>query len=817
MAARDLAAQDLTPKEATSRARREFGNVGLVKETTRELTTWTALDSIGKDLRYAARILAKSPGFSFTVIAALALGIGVNAAVFSAVRSVLLRPLPFPNPQQLVRVWESFGLPGNYEPVSLPNFQDWRRWSRSFNGMTAYHSVSLVLTGAGAAAHLDGTSASASLFDLLQARPLIGRTFVAADDQPGSNRGTNSIVLSHGLWQERFGSDSKILGRVLMLDGKPFTVIGVMPAGFRPPVGSDANDFWITTAILAEPSPGSPKPLSQERSISFLQVIGRLKPGVSMAAARADMSRVASMLTRTYPKDDGREGVLLEDWQRNLTGDTRPTLQLLFAATGTLLLMVVANLASLFSARIARRHQEMNIRAAIGAGRWRIMRQLFTEALLLSATGLGVGLLLAWAAASKLLPLLNADGQPTPQISAAVFGFGALLAVAAAALLSLAPALHVYRPDLMRAIRESSLSAGASRTQRRFQNVSIIAQLCLATVLLSGAGLFADGLIALARVNLGFEPKHALAFPVSLPDTRYSQAERGLASSQLEQTIRRIPGVLSVGAGEQLPLSSMISNTVLDRAGKQFIPESQRTITYAAVSGDYFRALGMRLERGRVFTGADSAAAEPVVILNETAARKYFSSRSPVGEPVEPVMWNGAGSQTRPRTVVGVVADVKLEGIGSQARPTVYWPIEQIPSNDTLFVVVRTEGEALGVVPALRSCLHSFDPDLPLYQVRTLSSVVDSSLAEPFHLTALIGCFAVLALILTTVGVFGTVAYNVAGRTREIGIRMALGAGSGSVMRKFVGQAATLSGAGLALGVAGSIGASHLLQHQFSA
>ncbi len=816
MAFQDRIERGESPSNANSAALREFGNVGLVKEVTRSVSAWRPLESIGKDVRFAFRVLTRSPGFSIVSILALALGIGANTAIYSVVHSVLLSPLPFPDSHRLVRLWDSFGSAGNYAPVSYPNFRDWRAWNHSFSDMAAYSGASYTLTGSGEATHIQGVVCSASLFKVLQVRPVLGRTFLPEEDGPAADNGADSVILSDNLWKERFAQSPRILGRTLLLDGKPFVVVGVMPPGFKSYTGGDHTDFWVTTAVLSERSPGSPKPVSAERGMSFLNAVGRLRPGVSINQAQSDMDRVAAMLMRTYPNEAPKEGVIIRDLQESITGNIRPILLLLFGAAGAVFMLTCANIAGLMSARITRRRREMNVRAAVGAGRWRIVRQLFIESLVISLIGLGLGLWLA-ALGSRYLPVpLNFTGRPVSGFDYAVFGFGAAIALLAALLFSIAPAIHVFKADMVHGFKEAALTTSESVGQRRLQRALTIAQIAFATVLLSASSLFTLGLIRLQKVDLGFEPDHTLSFPISLAEPQYDQNRRASVFQELETRLSLLPGVGSVGAGSQLPLQSNVSNTVLDNVAGRAIPMRQWTgIVYAAVSGDYFRGLGMRIHAGRVFTAADTATSEPVVVINRAAARKYFGSKDPIGQQIEPVMWNGSGSTTRPRTVIGVVGDVKLQGVGGEARPTVYWPLQQIPSSDTLYVLVRTAGDPLQLLPAIRKQVHAIDKDLPLYDVQSLAQFVRGSLAEPLRITALVSAFAALALILTIVGVFGVVAYNAAQRTREIGIRMALGAQRKDVLGDFLLQAVVMGAIGLAIGLLAAAATARLLNGSF--
>ncbi len=802
--------------QARHAVRREFGNIGLVKETVWNVHVSALSESIGRDIRYALRILFKNPGFSAISVLALALGIGGNSAIYNVVRSVLLSPLPFPDSKQLVRLWDSFGTPGNYSPVSYPNFQDWRAWNHSFSDMAAYAGASYALTEQGEPIHIEGIAASANLFSVLGTQPLFGRTFLSEEDRPGTNNGVNSIILSHRLWKSHFAADRHILGRVLLLDGKPFSVIGVMPSEFNSYTGNDQTDFWVTAAVFAQPIPGSSKPLSEEREMSFLNVIARLKPGLSVQQAQSDMDHAAGMLMQAYPKADFREGVMIRNFHESIAGDIRPILLLLFGAAGTVFAITCANLAGLLSARMLRRYREMNIRSAIGAGKWRIVRQLLTENLLLCSFALLFGWWFAMVVNRFVWLLFELPPQNEPGLNWPVFGFASAITVFAAAVLSIAPAVHVFKSDLIHGLKEAVLSAGESRRQRRFQHVLTIVQVSLAMVLLSTSILFTGGLIRLQKINLGFQPEHTLAFPVDLAEPKYNQQQRASVFRELETCLSMLPGVLAAGAGAQLPLQYNISKTTLDNVGGRPISREKLTgIAYAALSGDYFRALGTQVLSGRGFTAHDNSASEPVVVINQAAAHQYFGSENPVGQQIEPVLWNGSGDSTRPRTIVGVVADIKLTGIADAALPTVYWPFEQIPSSSALYVIVRTAGNPSMLVPAIRAQMLALDKSLPLYNVQSPTELVRGSLKQPLHLTAVVATFGMLALVLTAIGVFGIITYNVAQQTREIGIRMALGAQRREVLSGFLRQAALLATSGLVLGLGGSIAMGRFLQSSF--
>lgn len=798
------------PSDATRAARRALGNPTLVKETTREQWGWTWLETLGKDLHYAARVLRKNAAFSFVAIAALALGIGLNTAIFALVNAALLRPLPFANPHQLVRLWDTYGTPGNFGPVSYPNFRDWRAWNHSFQNMAAITRLDFVLTGTGDAVHVGGTLASASFFEVLGVQPMLGRRFLPEEDRPPAS-GANVIIISHKLWKERLGGDPKVLGRTLTLDRNPFTIVGVMPPSFDSNAEVSDSDFWLPAALLAESS-GASKPVSEERSMSFLHVIGRLKPGISLTQAQADMDAVAVALVRAYPADDPKEGVSLLGLQESNTSDSRPTLLLLFGAAAVVLLIACADVGGLVLARATGRHREMTVRAAIGAGRWRIIRQLLVEGLLLTTIGCLAGLLLATAAVPLLTRVLGLPPAVLVTIDDHVLGFALVMGMLATVVFSLAPALQSTKLDLIEGLKESSLNTSESRRHRMWNNSLVIGQVALAMVLLSSAALLTVSLIRLQRLDLGFAPDHVLTFPIGLAGDRYRQDQRASFFEELISRLQTLPGVVSAGASGYLPMSGNMSRTALDNVGGRAIPVAQRTgIVYASVTPGYFETVGIQIQRGRGFLNADRSGSPPVVIINQAEARLHFGSTDPIGQQIEPGMWNGAGSTTQPRTIVGVARDVK-QSLRDRAEPSIYWPVAQIPSESSMYVTVRTTGDPLRMVSAVRSVLRSMDKDIPLYNVQPLTHYVSTSLRAPRDTATLVALFAMLALVLTAVGLYGVISYSVARRTREIGVRMALGARSSSLVRGIVGRGLVLALLGAVIGLPAAIAGAKLFQ-----
>jgi len=799
-----------SPDEARWAARRALGNTALVKEQTRSAWGWTFFETLAQDLRFAARMLRKNPGFSIIAVLALALGIGVNTTVFTVVNAVLLRPLPFPHPEQLVRLYDSYGVPGNGGPVSYPNLRDWRAWNHSFSSIAAYTRTNTVLTGAGDPIHLKGVVASANLFDLLGVQPMLGRKFLPEEDNPG---GPTHIIISHRLWQDHFGRDPSILGRSVSLDGGDCSIIGVMPPGFDSRTLLVNPDFWMTTAPLSQKAPGSPRPVGEERTMSFLNSIGRLKPGVSQQQAQADMDRVGALLMKTYPADDPKTGVTMINLQESDAGDHRSTLLLLLAAAAVVFLVACADVGGLVLARSTRRQREMTVRAALGAGRWRIIRQLLAESLVLTAIGGAAGVALAKSTAELLARLLGLQNIAHATFDPKVLAFALAAGIVAAAVFSLAPALHAVKTDLVDGLKESALSTSESRRQRIWHGALVVGQIALAMVLLGSSAVLTLSLVRLQHVNLGFDPHHALTFPVGLPSARHPQSQRAAFFDDFLNRLRQLPGVQFAGASGYMPLHGGISRTVLDRVVGTEIPLQKRTgIAYSSVTPQYFKAMGIAVTRGREFTAADTATSLPVVIINEAAAKQYFGAANPVGQQVEPVMWNGTGSTTQMRTIVGVVADLKIESVRGNSFPAIYWPIAQIPSESSMFVVVRTSGDPLNLINSVRTELRAADPGIPLYDVLPFENFVSGSLARSRDTAALVSLFALLALILTAIGLYGVIAYSVTRRTREIGVRIALGARPRDVQRGVVLRGLYLSLLGTAIGLPAAIGAARLFR-----
>jgi putative ABC transport system permease protein len=764
------------------------------------------------DLQHAFRVMRKNPAFAGASILVLALGIGANTAIFSVANAILFRPVPFPEPQQLMRLWDNFGTPGNLGPVSYPNFKDWRSWNHSFSGMAAFAERGVVLTGEGDATPLQTLAASASFFDVLGAQPALGRKFLPEEDGPGANNGADSAIISDRLWRQRFAGDAAVLGRSITLSGRSFIVVGVMPPGFNTFTGSDETDVWTSIAVYSRAAPGAPRALIEERGIDFFSTIARLRPGVSETQARADMDRIAGLLTRAYPADDPKEGVSIQNLQASATGDVRPILLVLLSAAGVVWLIACADVSGLALARVTRRQRELSVRAAIGAGKLRLLRQILTESLMLSMFGavLGVGLA---SVASRFLVLFLQIPPDGVALDWTALGFATGAAILSAIVFSLAPALHASRLDLIHGLKEAALNVTGSLRHKRLQSALVVGQIALAMVLLSACGLLTLNLIHLKRTQLGFEPQNVFTFPVTLPLARYPQTARARFLEELTARLRAIPGVKSAAAGMRIPFRGGMARTVLSNVAGQPIELAKRTgIVYSPITPQYFQSLGIPVKAGREFTQADIESSAQVVILNEAAAKRYFGSANPIGQEVQPEMWNGSGSATKPRMVVGIVGNATSRFQSNEPGVEVYWPVSQIPSESSFMIVVRTAGDPMAIFGAAREQLRQMDHNLPYFSVEPLMATVSSALSQPRYNTMLISLFAVLAVILTGVGIYGVIAYSVSQRTHEIGIRIALGARPREVLRQFLWGGLAMGMGGVAIGLVVAKGATRLMK-----
>ncbi len=765
---------------------------------------------LGRDLRCSWRALWRSPAFAVVATLTLALGIGANSAIFSVVNGVLLRPLPYGDPGRLVMVWNRYAKTGlERAGVSGPDFVERREHSRTFEGVAAYSEASLNLTGRGEPERLSARRVSAEFFQVLGVRPALGRDFLPEEDEPGR---AQVAILSHAFWKRRFASDPGLVGKSLLLNGVSHTVVGVLPAGFffpAPDFDPAGFEVAVPLALTAEQTDPS------QRGYEYLQIVGRLKPGVGVEEAREDLARIAQRALEQAPEavreffESNGWGTTIVPMQEYVTGEVRPALLLLFGAVGFVLLIACANVSNLLLARAAGRVREIAVRAALGATRGRLLRQLLSESALLALLGGAVGLLLAlWgvdllvAARPANLPRLHEiqlDGQ--------VFLWTGALSVLVGMIFGLAPALHGSRPDLNEALKEGGRPGAAGRA--RLRSALVVCQISLALVLLVGSGLMVRSLLRLQKLDPGFKPQNILTFYLSLPGGKYGKPqERASFFKQLLERLDALAEVAGCGAASLIPMAPGHSTA-------SFIPEGARPgpgeptplAKVQLATPGYFGALGVPLLRGRDFGDRDRLEAPGVAIVDEPLARRFWPGQDPIGrrltfsEDEAPNSW---------LTVVGVVGAVQDSVPARDAFPTIYVPHAQMPA-DSMFVVLRTAVPPRRLIPQVRHEVLGLDPEQPVYAVRTMDEYMDRALAQPRFRAALLSGFAALAMALAAVGVYGVMSYSVAQRTHELGIRLALGAGSGDLLRLVIGQGARLALAGLVLGLAGALALGRVL------
>ena len=745
----------------------------------------------------------------------LALGIGANTAIFSVVNALLLKPLPFPAPQQLV----AFGMTNTREKnqeslgsLSYPDFFDFRARNRTLSSMAVFHTRPSALTSAEGATSLLGVKASAEFFDVLGVKPVMGHVFTRADEKAGGGPGGFKVIISHDFWKKHFGGEDSVLGRNIEFDRRQFTVIGVMPAGFQFPIQADPIDFYVTIAEDAA-NPDGNKPLTEERGNHSLEAVARLKAGVTIEQAQADLSTIAASLEKQYRDSNSYFGVALKPLREELIGDVRTALYVLFGAVLCVLLIANANVANLLLARASVRGKEMALRAAMGASRVRIIRQLLTESSLLAGLGGLFGLLIAQWGTEALIRTVpqNIPRISNIQLDAAVLAFTLIVSLATGLIFGLVPAWQASVVDLNTALKTGARAGTGGEHKHRLRNALVVSEIALALVMLVCAGLLIQSFARLGRVSPGVQTERLLTARIQLPSAAYPKNENMIAFfDQFLPRIRALPGVESASTIVPLPLSG--GNMVTDFDIEEHpLPEGQQNAApVRSIATEYFKTMGIPIRQGRVFDENDRMDSTPVVIVNERFANKFFPGQNVLGKRIKPG-FSADETGEKMREIVGVVGNVKHLALKNDDSPEMYLPRTQIPLDIVSLVVRSRVSDPAALTSAVRKELAAMDSSIPLTSVRVFDEYISRSLARPRFNALLLSIFAGTALFLTAIGIYGVMAYSVSQRTNEIGIRMALGAAQSAIFRLVVGQAMTLVGISLALGLIGAFGATHLL------
>jgi putative ABC transport system permease protein len=754
------------------------------------------------DFKYALRMLLKAPGFTVIAVLTLALGIGANSAIFSVVETVLLRPLPFPNSDQLVVIWGASARDANaQETDSFPDFYDYREQSRSFSAMGGYTGAGTVLTGAGEAQELDGVAVAGDFFDVLGVPPMLGREFTADEAKLGA---PNVVVVSHGLWQRAFGSDPNIVGQQIMLAGKSCTLLGVMPPGWKFPIQAEKCEFIAPLEPLVAPA-------VSQRGSHFLHLVGRLKPGLSLKQAEAEMKPIAARLEQQYPDTNTDRGVALVSLREDVVGNVRPALLVLLGAVALVLLIACANVANLLLARAAARSREIGIRTALGASRARIVRQLLAESLLLALLGGAGGLLLAWWGVDLLSALgpRNVPRLDEVRIDLSICAFTFGLSILSTVAFGLIPALQVSRTDVNESLQGGAKGSTGGRHGTRVRAFLVVSQVALSLLLLASAGLLIKSFFNLRATNPGFEPSRLHVLDQVVPRLKYPEPEQQRRFyEQLMPKLAALPGVEAVGGANPLPFSGNDSSSSFRIASQPELgPGTHPDASDVVVALGYFRAMKIPLRAGRDFEPRDNESAAPVAVVNETFVRRFLSHANPIGERILLDQEGGAV----PLEIIGVVGDAKQNQLGEPTLPEFYRPFAQAPGR-RVWIVLRTANANLaGIDATVRRTVHEQDADVFVGNLQPMELLIGRVLAQPRFNMLLLGVFAAVAMVLAAIGIYGVIAYSVTQRTREIGIRMALGAQRSQMLRMVLRQSLTVVVIGIAIGLVAAIAATRLL------
>ncbi|HET9533006.1 MAG TPA: ABC transporter permease [Blastocatellia bacterium] len=761
------------------------------------------MGSLIQDIRYGLRMLLKKPGFTLVAVVVLALGIGANTAIFSIVNAVFLRPLPYPQPDMLVQIWETERKSGDKHATLSPhNFAEWREASQSYEQMAAYRYSSFTLTGGDRPQWFSGAQVSSTFFRALGVSPALGRDFDIEEDSPGRNR---VAILSHGLWQRRFGSDENLIGQSLILNGESHTVVGIMPQGFQFPY---SVDLWSPLGL----------DLSKiDRGNHFLSAIARLRPDMTIERAQSEMDSLARLSEERYPDNNSGRGVALVSLHEELYGDLRPALAVLLGAVALVLLIACANVANLLLTRAMTRQKEIAIRAAMGASRRRLLRQFLTESLLLALAGCALGLLLSmWA----IDLLIGSSPGSIPrageiELDATVLSYTLIISLVTGTIFGLAPALQVTGIELNESLKESRQTSLAGPGRRRLGGFLVVSEIALALLLLIGAGLLINSFRNLRSVDPGFDAKNVLTMTISLPRYRYPDGQRrGAFFEQVLERINAIEGVEAAGAISDLPFSGSRTTSSFSIEGRPPVnPGEGTSADRRAISPHYFKAMGIPLLAGRYFTDRDRKESQPALIINQSMARTYFPDGDAIGKRIRIGGPEETSLYGEPvwREIVGIVGDLKHDRLSAGFAPEMYTPYLQAPPG-RMSLAVRGTGQLRSLGDSIQSAILEIDKDQPVYSLTTMEQRLARAIAPERFMMFLLGVFAGGALLLAAIGIYGVMSYSVAQRTNEIGIRMALGADRGDIFKLVIGQGMKLTLIGVVAGLTGALLLTRLME-----